>query len=117
MGFKCVIIAFALVVCLSNVTFGQSPKDSVVQPFPEDGMSGSEIYREVQGGVYTDPTDTSLSFRDESLFLINKHTGMTPNAIGTGVRTPVKIFSIDVRTRDIHVVLTNSRPAGHVGWR
>jgi hypothetical protein len=117
MGFKCVVIAFALVVCLSNVTFGQSPKDSVVQPFPGENMSGSEIYREVQDGVYTDPTDASLSFRDESLFLIDKYTGMSPNALDTGVRTPVKIFTIDVRTRDIHLMLTNFRPAGHVGWR
>ena len=117
MGFKCVVIAFALFVCLSNVTFAQSPKDSVVQPFPEDGMSGSQIFTEVQGEVNTDPVDASLSFRDESLFLINQHTGMSPNAVGTGVRTPAKIFSIDVRVQDIHLMLTNFRPAGHIGWR
>lgn len=92
MGFKCVVIALALVVCLSGMTFGQGPKDNIVKPFPGENMSGSEIYREVQGGVYTDPADASLSFRNESLFLINKYTGMSPNAVGTGVRTPVKIF-------------------------
>ncbi len=117
MGFKYVLIAFALFVCFSNVTFGQSPKDGVVQPFPGENMSGSEIYREVQGGVYTDPADTSLSFINEAPFLINKYMGMSPNAVGKGVRTPVKIFSIDVRTQDIHVMLTNSRLVGHRGWR
>jgi len=117
MGFKCVVIAFALIVCLSGMTFGQGPKDSVVQPFPGENMSGSEIYREVQGGVYSDPTDASLSFRNESLFLIDKYTGMSPNAVGKSVRTPMKIFSIDVLTQDLNVVLTNSRLFGHRGWR
>ena len=55
-------------------------------------MSGSEIYQEVQGGVYTDINDSSLSFQNESLFLINPYTGMSPNAVGKGVRTPVKIY-------------------------
>jgi hypothetical protein len=92
MGFKCVVIALALVVCLSNMTFGLGPKDNIVQPFPTEDMSGSEIYQEVQGGVYTDVNDSTLSFRNESLFLINKYTGMSPNAVGKGVRTPVKIY-------------------------
>lgn len=92
MGFKCVVIALALVVCLSSMTFGQGPKDNIVKPFPGENMSGSEIYREVQGGVYTDANDSALSFRNESLFLINKYTGMSPNAVGKGVRTPVNIY-------------------------
>jgi hypothetical protein len=117
MGFKCVLIALALVVCLSSMTLGQGPKDYVVKPFPGENMSGSEIYREVRGGVYTDANDSALSFYNESLFLINPYTGMSPNAVGKGVRTPVKIFSIDVRTQGIHAVLTNSRPVGHKGWR
>ena len=29
MGFKCVLIALALVVCLSSMTFGLGPKDYV----------------------------------------------------------------------------------------
>ena len=92
MGFKCVLIALALVVCLSSMTFGQGPKDYVAKPFPGENMSGSEIYREVQGGVYTEANDSALSFYNESLFLINPYTGMSPNAVGKGVRTPVKIY-------------------------
>ncbi len=91
MGFKCVVIALALVVCLSGMTLGQGPKDNIVKPFPEEGMSGSEIYKEVQYGVYTEKNDSALSFRNESLFLINKYTGMSPN-VGKGVRTPVVIY-------------------------
>jgi hypothetical protein len=90
MGFKCVLIALALVVCLSSMTLGQGPKDYVVKPFPGENMSGSEIYREVQGGVYTNPKDSALSFYNESLFLINPYTGMSPNAVGKPV--PVKIY-------------------------
>ena len=93
MGFKCVLIALALVACLSMTAFGLGPKDNVVEPkFPAENMSGSEIYKEVQGGVYTDINDSSLSFQNESLFIINKYTGMSPNAVKKGVRTPVKIY-------------------------
>ena len=89
MGFKCVLIALALVMCLTITTLGLDP----VQPkFPTDEMSGSEIYKEVQGGVYTDINDASLSFQNESLFITNKYTGMSPNAVKKGVRTPVKIY-------------------------
>ena len=90
MGFKCVLIALALIACLSMTAFGLGP---MVQPtFPGEGMSGSEITQEVQGGVYTDVNDSSLSFRNESLFITNKYTGMSPNAVKRGVRTPVKIY-------------------------
>ena len=90
MGFKCGLIALAIVACLSMTAFGLDP---MVQPtFPADGMSGSEITEEVQGGVYTDINDSSLSYRNESLFITNKYTGMSPNAVKKGVRTPVKIY-------------------------
>ena len=90
MGFKCGLIALALIVCLSMTAFGLGP---MVQPtFPANGMSGSEITQEVQGGVYTEVNDSSLSYRNESLFITNKYTGMSPNAVKRGVRTPVKIY-------------------------
>ena len=90
MGFKCILIALALIACLSMTAFGLGP---MVQPaFPAEGMSGSEITQEVQGGVYTDINDSSLSFRNESLFITNKYTGMSPNAVKRGVRTPVRIY-------------------------
>jgi len=90
MGFKCGLIALALIVCLSMTAFGLGP---MVQPtFPAEGMSGSEITHEVQGGVYTDMNDSSMSFRNESLFITNKYTGMSPNAVKRGVRTPVMIY-------------------------
>ena len=90
MGFKCVLIALALIMCLSMTTFGLNP---IVQPkFPTEGMSGSEITQEVQNGVYTNPNDASLSFRNESLFITNKYTGMSPDAVKRGVRTPVMIY-------------------------
>ncbi len=89
MGFKCVLIALALVMCLSMTTLGLDP----VQPkFPTDEMSGSEIIQEVQSGVYTNPDDASLSFRNESLFIIDKYTGMSPNAVKLGYRAPVNIY-------------------------
>jgi hypothetical protein len=96
MGFKCGLIALALVACLSMTAFALDPKDNLVQKtFPAEGMSGSQITQEVQGGVYTDTTDindSSLSYRNESLFITNKHTGMSPNAVKNGVRTPVRIY-------------------------
>ena len=99
MGFKCVIIALALVVCLSSTTFGQyGPKDNIVKTFPTEDMSGSEIMQEVRQGVYTDINDSRLSFRNESLFIINKYTGMSPNAVGKDVRTPIDIYYINGQT-------------------
>ncbi len=84
------INSFGFVACLSMTAFGLDP---MVQPtFPADGMSGSEITEEVQGGVYTDINDSSLSYRNESLFITNKYTGMSPNAVKKGVRTPVMIY-------------------------
>ena len=79
---------------LGCMSFNVRPSALVqVQPkFPTENMSGSEIYKEVQEGVYTDINDSSLSFQNESLFIINKYTGMSPNAVNKGVRTPVRIY-------------------------
>lgn len=94
MEIKSVVTALALALCLLAVTSAQGPKNYIVEPtFPGENMSGSEIYREVQGGVYTNPADASLSFRNESLFIIKKNTGMSPNAVSKGVRTPVRIIN------------------------
>ncbi len=93
MGFKCVVIALAFVACLCMTAFAMGPKNEYVEPeFPGDDMSGSQIYQEVREGVYDDLKDSALSFRNESLFLIKKNTGMSPNAVSKGVRTPVKIY-------------------------
>jgi hypothetical protein len=90
MGFNSVVLALALVICLSLTAFAQGPKNEIVEPtFPTEEMSGSEIYDEVQEGVYG---DSNLSFRNESLFIIRKDTGMTPGITEKGVRTPVRII-------------------------
>jgi hypothetical protein len=80
----------ALIGCFSAMAFAQGPKTQIVDPqFPEANMSGSEIHNEVHNGVYTNPNDSGLSFRNESLFIIRKDTGMSPNVPARGVRTPV----------------------------
>ena len=94
MGFKCVVIALAFVACLCMTAFALGPKNEYVEPeFPLEGMSGSQINQEVQDvGPYDDPKDSALSFRNESLFVIRKDTGMSPNVPGKGVRTPVTVI-------------------------
>jgi hypothetical protein len=90
MGFNSVVLALTLVVCLSITAFAQGPKNEIVEPtFSGEEMSGSEIYDEVQEGVYG---DSNLSFRNESLFTIRKDTGMTPGITDKGVRIPVRII-------------------------
>ncbi|MFB3765065.1 MAG: hypothetical protein ACE14P_07430 [Methanotrichaceae archaeon] len=92
MGSKSVVLALALIVCLAIPAFADippGPKSIVDQPFPNEDMSGYQITKEVTTGSSTNPSDSDLSFRNESLFLINKKTGMSPNAVGKGVRTPV----------------------------
>ncbi|HUS76786.1 MAG TPA: hypothetical protein VMY43_12385 [Methanothrix sp.] len=92
MGFKCVVIALAFVACLCMTAFAQGPKNEIVEPeFPGEDMSGSQIYEEVREGVYDNPNDAALSFRNESLFLIRKDTGMSPHVPDNGVRTPVTV--------------------------
>jgi hypothetical protein len=86
MGFKSVLIALALVVCLSMTVFAQGPKNLIVEPpFPGENMSGSGIYDEVQEGVYSDLNDSQLSFLNESLFIIRKDTGMSPKVPRDGM--------------------------------
>jgi hypothetical protein len=93
MGFKCVVIALAFVVCLCMTAFAQGPKNEYVeQKFPGEDMSGSQIHQEVREGVYDNLDDSSLSFRNESLFVIRKDTGMSPHVPGKDVRTPVTII-------------------------
>jgi hypothetical protein len=90
MRFNSVVLALALIVCLSMMASAQGPKNQIVEPtFSGEEMSGSEIYNEVQKGVYG---DHNLSFRNESLFTIRKDTGMTPGVTDNGVRTPVMII-------------------------
>ena len=93
MGFKYVEIALAFVACLCMTAFAQGPKNQVVEPeFPGEDMSGNQIHQEVQDvGPYDDPADSALSFRNESLFIIRKDTGMSPH-VGTDVRTPVVVI-------------------------
>jgi hypothetical protein len=92
MGFKYVVIALAFVACLCMTAFALGPKDEYVEPmFPVENTSGSQIYKEVREGVYNDRNDSALSFRNESLFVIRKDTGMSPHVPGKGVRTPVTV--------------------------
>ncbi len=94
MGYKCVVIALAFVACLCMAAFSQVPKNEIVEPdFPGENMSGSQIYQEVREGVYDDLDDSALSFRNESLFIIRKDTGMSPHVSGKGVSTPVTVIN------------------------
>ncbi len=93
MGKISVVIALAFAVCLSMTAFAEGPKNYLVDPdFPAENTSGSEIYQEVRGGadtIYYDANDSSLSFRNESLFIIRADTGMSPHVPeDKGVRTP-----------------------------
>jgi hypothetical protein len=93
MGIKSVVIALALALCLFPMTSAQGPKNYIAEPmFPGENMSGSEIYKDVQGGVYSNANDANLSFQNESLFIIRKDTGMSPHVPNKGVRTPVRII-------------------------
>ena len=47
--------------------------------------------QEVTYGSNPTLNDSDLSFRNESLFLISKSTGMSPGAAGKGVRTPIAV--------------------------
>jgi hypothetical protein len=62
----------------------------------EDYLSGSQIRDEVGWGEYTDVNDSSLSFRNESLFIIRKDTGMSPNVPEMGVRSPAIVGRMGV---------------------
>ncbi|WP_348304308.1 hypothetical protein [Methanothrix sp.] len=89
MGFKFVFMALALVVCLSAAALGAD----AVPKFPTEDMSGSVIREEVQEGLYGAADDPSLSFRNESLFYIDRQTGMSPNAV---TKVPVRYVAIAI---------------------
>lgn len=92
MGFKCVAIALAFVVCLCMTAYAAGPKNVYVEgEYPTDNMSGNEIYQEVREGQNANLDNSVLSFRNESLFTIRKDTGMSPGVPGKGVRTPVAV--------------------------
>jgi len=93
MGFKLSIsiLVFGALICTSALA--QGPKNVDIEPeFPGDDLSGSQIKEEVGWGAYDDVNDSSLSFRNESLFIIRKDTGMSPNVPGQGVRTPAIVL-------------------------
>jgi len=94
MGFKSVVLALALIVCLAIPAFADmplGPKSIMNQQFPNQNQSGYQILQEVTTGSNTNANDSDLSFRNESLFIINKNTGMSPGAAGKGVRTPIAV--------------------------
>lgn len=94
MGFKGVVLALALMGCLTVTASCQGPGNYINEPaFPTEEMSGSQIYKEVRQGEYTDPNESQLSFRNESLFIIRKDTGMTPGVPQRGVRTPAVVIT------------------------
>ncbi len=91
---KSVVLALALIAFLAIPAFADmplGPKNKINQPFPNQNMSGYQIQQEVTYGSNTAPSESDLSFRNESLFLIDKRTGMSPGAAGKGVRTPIGI--------------------------
>ena len=87
MGIKYCILALALAACLCMAAMVQAVEPQV----SEDYLSGSQIRDEVGWGEYTDVNDSSLSFRNESLFIIRKDTGMSPNVPERGVRSPAVV--------------------------
>lgn len=92
MGFKCLIAAPAFAACLCMTALSLGPNDAIIEPeFSADDLSGSQIRDEVGRGEYDSVNDSSLSFRNESLFIIRKDTGMSPNVLGQGVRSPAVI--------------------------
>jgi len=92
MGIKCCILALALAACLCMAAMVQAVEPQV----SEDYLSGSQIRDEVGWGEYTDVNDSSLSFRNESLFIIRKDTGMSPNVPEMGVRSPAIVGRMGV---------------------
>ena len=92
MGIKCLILALAIAACFCLTAMGQGPKNVIIEPeFSGDYLSGSQIREEVGWGQYDNPNESSLSFRNESLFIIRKDTGMSPNVPDRGVRSPAVV--------------------------
>ena len=96
MGFQSVVLALALIGCLVLTASSQGPKNYINEPdFPTDEMSGSQIYKEVSKGEYTDTGESQLSFRNQSLFIVRKDTGMSPGVPEKSVRyAPILISSL-----------------------
>lgn len=126
MGFRNVVLVMALLVCLAVTAFAEiplGPKNIVTQKFPTDNMSGSEIMQEVQEGAPHTSDQDVLSFRNESIFITSKSTGMSPNAVTKGVRAPVIVAPIapiagtwslkltDVNTKNMMLTLSQSEDA------
>jgi len=89
MGCNCSIAVLAFAACLCMTAMALGSDNAMVQPeFSGDDLSGSQIRDEVGWGDYSDVNDSSLSFRNESLFIIRKDTGMSPNVPDWGVRSP-----------------------------
>lgn len=84
MGTKLSILTLALGACLCIIALAQANEPQV----QEDYLSGSQIRDEVGWGEYSNLNDSSLSFRNESLFIIRKDTGMSLNVPDRGVRSP-----------------------------
>ena len=92
MGIKCRVLALIVAACLCMTALGQGPKNVIIEPeFAGDDLSGSQIKEEVGWGLYDNANDSSLSFRNESLFIIRKDTGMSPNVPDRGVRSPAVV--------------------------
>jgi hypothetical protein len=84
MGTKLSILTLALGACLCIIALAQADEPQI----QEDDLSGSQIRDEVGWGEYSNLNDSSLSFRNESLFIIRKDTGMSLNVPDRGVRSP-----------------------------
>ncbi len=94
MRFNSVVLVMTLIVCLAIPAFADmplGPKNKVNQPFPSQDMSGYEIKQEVTNGTNVNPNDVALAFKNESLFIISKSTGMSPYVPDEGVRTPIAV--------------------------
>ena len=92
MGINCSMLALSLAACLCMTAMVQAVEPQV----SEDYLSGSQIRDEVGWGEYTDVNDSSLSFRNESLFIIRKDTGMSINVPDRGVRSPALVGRMGV---------------------
>ena len=92
MGINCSTLVLSLAACLCMTAMVQAVEPQVL----EDYLSGSQIRDEVGWGEYTDINDSSLSFRNESLFIIRKDTGMSLNVPDRGVRSPAMVGRMGV---------------------
>lgn len=127
MRFISMILVMAMIACLVAPAFADmplGPKSIVATKFPNENMSGYEITNEVTTGSNPTANNSDLSFRNESLFLIRASTGMSPNAVAKGVRTPVlavgqlapvagawSLVLNDITTRSMRLTLFQSEDA------